>query len=193
MVRRPELDLGVNDARRTDDLLRHPRRMTKLVRPRRRGDEDHLARLVQELVEAQRPVVESRRKAKAVLDERFLPRPVALVHPAELRHRLVRMRGASTCWAQPCSSATRPRRGPIAGKTEPPAGPDGGRLRGASASIALMRRNKPGDAAAVLGVGNNAPSGRPSRARIMLQRNRCGRGSTKARTARSARSVSGRV
>ena len=75
----------------------------------------------------------------------------------------------------------------------PPAGPGGGSRPGASASIALIRRNKPGDAAAVLGVGNKAPSGRPSRARIMLQRNNCGRGSTQARTARSARSVSGRV
>ena len=36
------------------------------------------------------------------------------------------MRGASTCWAQPCSSATRPRRSPMAGKTLPP---DGSRRR----------------------------------------------------------------
>ena len=103
------------------------------------------------------------------------------------------MRGASTCWAQPCSSATRPRRSPIAGKTLPPAGPGGGSLPGASASIALIRRNKVGDADAALGVGSKAASGRPSRARIMLARNHPGRGSTKASTARSARSVSGRA
>ena len=58
------------------------------------------------------------------------------------------MRGASTCWAQPCSSATRPRRSPMAGKTLPPEGPGAGRPFGASASIALIRRNRPGVAAA---------------------------------------------
>src|SRR4051812_21434855 len=40
-----------------------------------------------ELVEAQRPVVERRRKAKAVLDQVFLARAIALVHPAKLRDR----------------------------------------------------------------------------------------------------------
>src|SRR2546426_941989 len=32
------------------------------------------------------------------------------------------MRGASTCWAQPCSNATRPRLSPTGGKTLPRAG-----------------------------------------------------------------------
>ena len=103
------------------------------------------------------------------------------------------MRGASTCWAQPCSSATRPRRSPWAGKTLPPAGPGVGRPPGASASIALIRRNKVGVAAATFGAGSSAASGRPSRARIMLARNRPGRGSTQASTARNARSASGLV
>ena len=63
------------------------------------------------------------------------------------------MRGASTCWAQPCSSATRPRLSPTAGKTLPPAGPGAGSRFGASASIALIRRNRPGVAAA-FGAGS---------------------------------------
>ena len=101
------------------------------------------------------------------------------------------MRGASTCWAQPCSSATRPRLSPMAGKTLPAAGPGAGRLPGASASIALIRRSRVGVGGAVFGVGNRPANGRPSRAMIMLARNRPGRGSTKASTARKARSPSG--
>ena len=46
---------------------------------------------LEELVEAQRPVVERRRQPEAVLDERLLARAVALVHAADLRHRLVRL------------------------------------------------------------------------------------------------------
>ena len=45
----------------------------------------------EELVEAERSVVERRREAEPVVDERLLARAVALVHPAELRHRLVRL------------------------------------------------------------------------------------------------------
>ena len=63
------------------------------------------------------------------------------------------IRGASTCWAQPCSSATRPRRSPVAAKTLPPAGPGAGRRFGASASMALIRRIRPGVAAA-FGAGS---------------------------------------
>ena len=58
---------------------------------RRRRDEHHLRHLREELVEAQRPVVERRRQPEAEVDERLLPRPVALVHAADLRHRLVRL------------------------------------------------------------------------------------------------------
>ena len=76
----------------------------------------------------------------------------------------------------------------------PPAGPGVGSLPGASASIALIRRNKPGDADAVLGVGSNAAE-RPAEPRQNHARSEtiAGRGSTKASTARSARSVSGRT
>ncbi len=65
--------------------------MTRLVGPRRRRDEQELRHFRQELVEAERPVVERRRQPEAVVDEGLLPRAVALVHAADLRHRLVRL------------------------------------------------------------------------------------------------------
>ena len=88
------------------------------------------------------------------------------------------IRGASTCCAQPCSSATRPRRGPSAAKTLPAAGPGAGKPPGASASIALMRRNSDGVAEGVVGAGSSAAKGRASRASHMLMRNSFGSGST---------------
>ncbi len=45
---------------------------------------------------------------------------------------------------------------------------------GASASIALIRRNKVGVADTVLGAGSSAASGRPNRARIMLSAKQSG-------------------
>ena len=45
----------------------------------------------QELVEAQRPVVDRERQPEAVRDERLLARAVALVHAADLRDGLVRL------------------------------------------------------------------------------------------------------
>ena len=59
--------------------------------PGRRRDEHHLRHLLEELVEAQRPVVERRREPEAEVDERLLARAVALVHAADLRHGLVRL------------------------------------------------------------------------------------------------------
>ena len=63
----------------------------ELERARCRGDEHELLHLPEELVEAERPVVERGREAEPEVDERLLARAVALVHPAELRHRLVRL------------------------------------------------------------------------------------------------------
>ena len=57
----------------------------------RRRDEHELRHLAEELVEAERPVVERRREPEAVVDERLLARAVALVHAADLRHGLVRL------------------------------------------------------------------------------------------------------
>ena len=81
----------------------------------------------------------------------------------------------------------------MAGNTLPAAAPGGGRDDGASASIALIRLTNDGVEAPGADPGSNAANGRASRARIMLRRNSLGRGSTKARTARSNRSGNGRA
>ena len=88
---RAQLHLGVDDAGRADQLLRDDLRARELERAGCRGDEHELVHLPQELVEPQRAVVERRRQAEAEVDERLLARAVAFVHPAELRHRLVRL------------------------------------------------------------------------------------------------------
>ena len=89
--RRAKIDARVDDARRADELLRHAGRVTLLVRPGRRRDEDHLWHLREELVETERPVVERRRKPEPEVDQRLLARAIALVHAADLRDRLVRL------------------------------------------------------------------------------------------------------
>ena len=58
---------------------------------RRGGHEPHLAHALEELLEADRPVVGRRGQAEAVLDQRHLARAVALVHAAQLRHGVVRL------------------------------------------------------------------------------------------------------
>ena len=56
----------------------------------RRGRHEHdLVDPLAELLEPQRPVVHRPRQPEAVLDERVLARPVALVLAVELRHGLV--------------------------------------------------------------------------------------------------------
>ena len=84
------LDPGVDEARRTHDLLNHlARTLLELVGCGRRRDEDAAAHLALELVEAERAVVERGRKTEAVVDERLLARAVAAVHAAELSHHHV--------------------------------------------------------------------------------------------------------
>ena len=96
------------------------------------------------------------------------------------------MRGASTCWAQPCSSATRPRRSPMAAKD---AAARGSRRRQAVRRERQHRLDPPQQA------GRRRPhrtpaaapqAAGPSRAMIMLARNSSGRGSTSASTARNS-------
>ncbi len=83
---RSHQDLGIDQTGRPHHLFHHLRRFLALVLGRRRRDEDRLAHHRLELVETQRPVVESGRQAEAVLDQVLLARAVALVHPAELRN-----------------------------------------------------------------------------------------------------------
>ena len=61
LVGRPHLDLGVDEARRTDDLLHGLRRVLLLIGPGRRRDEDRLVEPRLELVERERTVVERAR------------------------------------------------------------------------------------------------------------------------------------
>ena len=63
----------------------------QLVGPRRRGDVEGLRDETGELREGERPVVEGRGQAEAVLDERLLARAVARVHAADLRRGHVRL------------------------------------------------------------------------------------------------------
>ena len=58
---------------------------------RRRADVNDLVRHLHELLEIQRPIIERARQAKAVFDQHRLARPVAFVHPADLRDRGVRL------------------------------------------------------------------------------------------------------
>src|SRR5262249_35551774 len=91
VARRAQLDLWVDDAGRTDELLGHDLRAGELERPGRRRYEHELLHLPEELVEAKRSVVEGRREPEPEVDERLLARAVALIHPAQLRHGLVRL------------------------------------------------------------------------------------------------------
>ena len=91
VLRRAQLDLGVDDAGGPDQLLADDGRIAQLVRAGSRGDEDRLSDPLQELVEAQRPVVERRREPEAEVDERLLPGAITLVHASDLRHGLMRL------------------------------------------------------------------------------------------------------
>src|SRR5215211_3904659 len=91
VLRRAELDLRVDDPRGTNELLGGSRGMAELERPRRRRDEDQLRHLRQELVEAERPIVQRRRQPEAEVDQRLLARAIPFVHAPDLRHRLVRL------------------------------------------------------------------------------------------------------
>ena len=82
---------GSTIAGRPDQLLGDHLRARELERAGRGRDEHELRHLSEELVEAERSVVERRRQPEAVVDERLLARAVALVHAADLRHRLVRL------------------------------------------------------------------------------------------------------
>ena len=87
---RAHLDWRIHEARRPNHLFHdHPARLGQLVGPWRGGDEDHLLDSLLPLREVERPVVQRGRQAEAVGDEHFLPRAIAVVHPANLRHSLM--------------------------------------------------------------------------------------------------------
>ena len=88
---RPHFDWRIDQTRRPDDLLHHhTRRFGELIWPRRSRDVDHLVHAMFEFFKRERSVVEGRRQAEPVFDERFLARAIAVVHAMQLRHGLVR-------------------------------------------------------------------------------------------------------
>ena len=84
---RTHIEQRVDEPRGTDNLLDDLPGVPLLVVGGRRRDEDGLRQQSLEFVEAQRPVVQRRGQAEAVVDEIFLARAVALVHAADLRNR----------------------------------------------------------------------------------------------------------
>ena len=85
------VDLGVEQARGSDDLLHGFGAHALLEVAGRGAHEDELRDARLELVEAQGPVVQGARQAEPVLDERDLAGAVALVHAADLGQRHVRL------------------------------------------------------------------------------------------------------
>ena len=80
-----EDDLGIHQARGTDDLLHHLLALLQFVRPRRGRGVDHLVDVPLELVEGQRAVVQGAGQAEAVLHQGLLAGAVAVVHATDLR------------------------------------------------------------------------------------------------------------
>ena len=88
-VRRTDIDLRIDEARRPDDLLHRDGRSLELIGTGRRGDEDRLVEPILELLERQRPVVERARQAEAVLHQDVLAGLVAEEHAPGLGDRHV--------------------------------------------------------------------------------------------------------
>ena len=84
--RRPQDYLRIQQACRPDNLLDDLLRAFALVRSGRRGNEDCLPDAPLELFKEQGPVVVGGRQAETVFHEGILPRPVPVVHCADLGH-----------------------------------------------------------------------------------------------------------
>ena len=81
--------LRIDQTRRAHKLFDDLSRVLQLIRTGRCRHENHLRRKVLPLIEAQRPVVESGRQAKPILDQRFLAGSITPIHRPELRNGLV--------------------------------------------------------------------------------------------------------
>jgi hypothetical protein len=87
---RAHVDRRVDETGRADDLLDYDAlRFCQLVGARRRRHEDHLPNALLPLFEIQGSVVQRRGQTKAVGDQDFLARSIAVIHPAHLRHALM--------------------------------------------------------------------------------------------------------
>ena len=87
----PYVDCRVYQACGADHLLDDLLAVLVLVRSRRRGDVYRLVDSPLELAEVERPVIHRGGQPKAVVDEHLFARPVAPVHPSNLRQRHVRL------------------------------------------------------------------------------------------------------
>ena len=87
IARRTHEDFRVRQSGGPDQLFDHlPIASAHLIVRRRGRHVDDLADAGFEFVEIQRPVIERRRQAKAVLDQGLFARAVAPIHPSDLRH-----------------------------------------------------------------------------------------------------------
>ena len=82
---RSDGDLGIEQSRGTDDLLRHDGALLQLQIAGRRADEHRLIQPLIELVEVQRAVIIGGRQSEAVVDQALFARVIAAVHTAHLR------------------------------------------------------------------------------------------------------------
>src|SRR5208283_3085744 len=84
-LQRSDLDRGVDQSRRADDLLDEALRDLPFERSGGRRDEHRLGDVGQELGELERTIVAGGGEAPSELDQVVLAAPVALVHPLDLR------------------------------------------------------------------------------------------------------------
>ena len=81
------VNLGVEQASRTNNLLNVVLAHAQLVVARRGRNVDELGDPRLKLIETKRAVIERRGQTKTMLNQRHLTRTVAFVHTADLRHR----------------------------------------------------------------------------------------------------------
>ena len=85
-----DVDLGIQEAGRADDLLGAEQLVLLLIGARSRGDKKHLIDVVLEFPEIEGAVVQGGREPEAVADQGLLARAVAAVHGSDLGDRHVR-------------------------------------------------------------------------------------------------------
>ena len=84
---RTNVDLGVEQTGRTNNLLNVVLANPQLIVARRGRNVDELGNPRLKLIKTKRAVIECRRQTKTMLHQRHLTRAVAFVHAADLRHR----------------------------------------------------------------------------------------------------------
>ena len=84
---RTNVDLGIEQTGRTNNLLNVVLANPQLVIARRGRNIDKLGYPCLKLIETKRAVIERRGQAKTVFHQRHLTRAITFVHAANLRHR----------------------------------------------------------------------------------------------------------